>query len=101
MGCVQCYRKSAEERDSFFTSGPAPAGEQKGLHVKSSIKAHFASDSLGAERQKVFDIEKEVVEKSVGEMMFNPEDDVDSEDEDEDHNDEGFGSSSKLQALQS
>ena len=48
---------SADERDSFFAGG-APGG--KGLIFKSSIKAHFASDSLGAERQKVFDIEKNI-----------------------------------------
>jgi hypothetical protein len=66
---------SADKRDSFFAGG-APGGG-KGLIFKSSIKAHFASDSLGAE-----DIEKNTVAKIVGEMMFNPEGDVNSDEED-------------------
>jgi hypothetical protein len=88
--------KSADRRDSFFADG-----EQKAQQYKKSIKAHFPSEVLGAERQKVFDIEKAIVEKIVGEMMFNPEDDMDTDDEEEDHgNDAGeFGSSSELRAL--
>jgi hypothetical protein len=57
---------SADECNSFFAGG-------------ASIKAHFASDSLGAKWQTVFDIKKNIVEKIVGEMMFNPEDDVNSD----------------------
>jgi branched-subunit amino acid transport protein len=89
---------SVAERDSFFNEAPA-AGV-----FKNSIKAHFASESLGAEPQKVYDIEKGIVETIVGEMMFNPDDDVDSDAEDNDarmeeqHN-PGFGSQAELQAL--
>jgi hypothetical protein len=67
---------------------------------------------LVAERLKVFDIEKNIVEKIVGEMMFNPEDDVNSDEEDNDadadadhdsnameEQDSGFGSQAELQAL--
>ncbi len=70
---------------------------------KNSIKSHFASESLGAERQKVFDIEKGIVETIVGEMMFSPDDDVNSDEDNdammEEQEDPGFGSGADLQAL--
>ena len=88
---------SISDPEAFFNEAPA-AGV-----FKNSIKSHFASESLGAERQKVYDIEKDIVETIVGEMMFNPADDVDS-DEDNDATEEqdpGFGSQAELHALQS
>ncbi|KAI2507861.1 hypothetical protein MHU86_6519 [Fragilaria crotonensis] len=67
---------------------------------KSSIKAHFASESLGTERQKVFDIEKSIVETIVGKMIIDPVDDVNSDkDKNSLEEDAGFGSRSELQAL--
>jgi hypothetical protein len=88
---------SIPKRDAFFDESPA-AGV-----FKNSIKSHFASESLGAERQKVFDIEKGIVETIVGEMMFSPDDDDVSSDEDNDammeEHDPGFGSGAELQAL--
>ena len=87
---------SIPKRDAFFDESPA-AGV-----FKNSIKSHFASESLGAERQKVFDIEKGIMEAILGEMMFSPDDDV-SSDEDNDammeEHDPGFGSGAELQAL--
>jgi len=58
--------ESSFERASFFDDVP--------IAFKNSIKAHFLSLSLGAERQIVYDIEKDIVDIIVGDMMFNPED---------------------------
>lgn len=43
---------SGSERDAFFCEAPA-----EGV-FKNSIKSHFASESLDAEQQKVYDIEE-------------------------------------------
>ncbi len=66
---------------------------------KNSIKSHFASESLGAEQQKVYDIERGIVDTIVGEMMFNPSDDDDSDQDNDMEEDPGFGSPAELQAL--
>jgi hypothetical protein len=63
---------------------------------KNSIKSHFASESLGAEQQKVYDIERGIVDTIVGKMMFNPSDSDKDNDVEEDP---GFGSPAELQAL--
>ncbi|CAK9198980.1 unnamed protein product [Sphagnum troendelagicum] len=58
--------ESSFECASFFDDIP--------VAFKNSIKAHFLFSSLGAERQIVYDIEKDIVDTIVGDMMFNPED---------------------------
>jgi hypothetical protein len=66
---------------------------------KNSIKVHFPSSSLGAERQIVYDIEKDILDTIVGDMMFNPEDQDDS-DADHDADEElAFGSAAEINAL--
>ncbi len=60
---------------------------------------HFLSSSLGIKRQIVYDIEKDIVDIIVGDMMFNPEDQDDS---DADHNaneEPAFGSATEINAL--
>ena len=83
---------SLAERDAFFDNVPCPV-------FKNSIKSHFASESLGAEQQKVYDIERGIVDTIVGEMMFNPADDDDSDEDNDMEEDAGFGSPAALQAL--
>jgi hypothetical protein len=57
------------------------------------IKAHFLFSFFGAERQFVFDIEKDIVDVIVRGMMFDPVDIVDSdENNDAEENDLAFGS---------
>jgi hypothetical protein len=58
--------ESSFECASFFDDIP--------IAFKNSIKAHFPSLSLGAERQIVYNIEKDIVDTIVGDMMFNPKD---------------------------
>jgi hypothetical protein len=58
--------ESSFERTSFFNDVP--------VAFKNFIKAHFPFSSLGAERQFVHDIEKDIVDTIVGDMMFNPKD---------------------------
>ncbi len=83
--------ESSSERTSFFNDIP--------VAFKNSIKAHFPSSSLGAERQIVYDIEKDIVDTIVGDMMFNPENQDDS-DADHDADEElAFGSAAKINAL--
>ncbi len=66
---------------------------------KNSIKVHFPSSSLGAERQIVCNIEKDIVDTIVGNMMFNPED-QDNSDADHDADEEPtFGSAAEINAL--
>ncbi len=66
---------------------------------KNSIKAHFPSSSLGTERQIVYDIKKDIVDTIMGDMMFNPEDQDDS-DADHDMDEElAFGSVAEINAL--
>ncbi len=83
--------ESSSERASFFNDVP--------VAFKNSIKAHFSSSSLGVERQIVNDIEKDIVDTIVGDMLFNPEDQDDS-DADHDANEEpAFGSAAEINAL--
>ncbi len=83
--------ESSSECTSFFNDVP--------VAFKNSIKAHFPSSSLGAKRQIVYDIKKDIVDTIVGDMMFNPEDQDDSDadhDTDEEH---AFGSAGEINAL--
>ncbi|CAK9869333.1 unnamed protein product [Sphagnum jensenii] len=63
--------ESSSERTSFFND--------VSVVFKNSIKAHFSTSSLGVERQIVYDIEKDIVDTIVGDMMFNPKDQDDSD----------------------
>ncbi|CAK9219037.1 unnamed protein product [Sphagnum troendelagicum] len=66
---------------------------------KNSIKAHFLFSSLGSERQIVCDIEKDIVDTIVGDMMFNPED-QDNSDADHDADEEpAFDSAAEINVL--
>jgi hypothetical protein len=66
---------------------------------KNSIKAHFSSSSLGIERQIVHNIKKDIVDTIVGDMMFNFEDQDDS-DADHDADEElVFGNAAEINAL--
>jgi hypothetical protein len=76
---------SIVERQAFFGDVP--------VVFRNSIKAHFSSSSLGAERQIVFDIEKDIVDVIMRGMMFGPSNIVDSDaDSDVEENDPAFGS---------
>jgi hypothetical protein len=67
---------------------------------RNSIKAHSPSSSLGAERQIIFDIEKDIVDVIVRGMMFDPVDIVDSDaDSDAEENDPTFGSEAERDAV--
>jgi len=67
---------------------------------KNSIKAHFPSSSLGAEREMVFDIEKDIVDVIVGDMMFEPSDDIiDNDPEDDMDEPPTFGSDAERNAV--
>ncbi len=80
------------EHQTFFDDVP--------VAFKNSIKAHFPSSSLGAERQIVFDIEKDIVDVIVHDMMFDPADIVDSDaDSDVEENDPAFGSDAERDAV--
>jgi hypothetical protein len=81
---------SVSEKNAFFD-------DVQGV-FRNSIKSHFASESLGAERAKVYDIEMGIVDTIVGGMMFNPTDELDDSDEDSEVDPE-FGSEAELQAL--
>ncbi|KAH9560589.1 hypothetical protein CY35_06G113300 [Sphagnum magellanicum] len=83
--------ESSSERASFFNDVP--------VAFKNSIKAHFLSSSLGAERQIVYDIEKDIVDTIVGNMMFNPEDHDDSDADHDADEEPAFGSATKINAL--
>ncbi len=70
------------------------------LRSKNSIKAHFPSSSLGAERQIVFDIEKDIVDVIVHGMMFDPADIVNNDaDNDAEENDPAFDSDAERDAV--
>jgi hypothetical protein len=80
------------EHQAFFDDVP--------VVFKNSIKAHFPSSSLGAERQIVFDIKKDIVDVIVHGMMFDPADIVDSDaDSDAEENDLAFGSDAEHDAV--
>ncbi|KAH8940421.1 hypothetical protein BDL97_15G087400 [Sphagnum fallax] len=76
---------SIVERQAFFDYVP--------VAFRNSIKAHFPSSSFGAERQILFDIEKDIVDVIVCGMMFDPTDIVDNNaDSDAEENDPTFAS---------
>ncbi|CAM6029622.1 unnamed protein product [Sphagnum balticum] len=76
---------SSNDRKAFF--------DDVSVSFKNSIKAHFPSSSLGAEREMVFDIEKDIVDVIVRDMMFEPSDDIiDSDPEDDMDEPPAFGS---------
>jgi hypothetical protein len=76
---------SFDDRKAFFDDIP--------VSFKNSIKAHFPSSSLGAEREMVFDIKKDIVDVIVRDMMFEPSDDIiDSDPEDDMDEPPAFGS---------
>ncbi len=83
--------ESSSERTSFFNDIP--------VAFKNSIKAHFPSSSLGAERQIVYDIEKDILDTIVGDMMFNPEDQDDSDADHDADEEPTFGSATEINAL--
>ncbi|CAN5966279.1 unnamed protein product [Sphagnum jensenii] len=67
---------SSDDRKAFF--------DDVLVSFKNSMKAHFPSSSLGTEREMVFNIEKDIVDVIVGDMMFEPNDDIiDSDPEDD------------------
>jgi hypothetical protein len=83
---------SIVERQTFFDDVP--------VAFKNSIKAHFSSSFLGAERQIVFDIEKDIVDVIICDIMFDPADIVDSNaDSDAEENDLAFGSDAERDAI--
>ncbi len=83
--------ESSSKRASFFND--------VAVAFKNSIKVHFPFSSLGAERQIVYDIEKDIVDTIVGDMLFNPED-QDNSDADHDADEEpAFGSAAEINAL--
>ncbi|CAK9202578.1 unnamed protein product [Sphagnum troendelagicum] len=83
--------ESSSERTSFFND--------VSVAFKNSIKAHFPSSSLGAERQIVYDIEKDIVDTIMGDMMFNPEDQDDSNAHHDADEEPAFGSAAEINAL--
>ncbi|CAM6010566.1 unnamed protein product [Sphagnum balticum] len=66
---------------------------------KNSIKAHFPSSSLGVERQIVYDIKKDIVDIIVGDMMFNPEDQDDSDADHDVDEEPTFGNAAEINVL--
>jgi hypothetical protein len=83
---------SIVEHQAFFDDVP--------VAFRNSIKAHFPSSSLGAQRQIVFDIEKDIVDVIIRGTMFEPADIVDSDaDNDVEENDPAFGSDAERDAI--
>jgi hypothetical protein len=83
--------ESSFERTSFFDDVP--------VTFKNSIKVHFPSLSLGAERQIVYDIEKDIVDTIVGDMMFNLKDQDDSDADHDADEEPAFGNAVEINAL--
>ncbi len=83
--------ESSSERISFFNDIP--------VAFKNSIKAHFSSSSLGAKREIVYDIEKDIVDTIVGDMMFNPENQDDSDANHDADEELAFDSAAEINAL--
>ncbi len=70
------------------------------IAFRNSIKAHFPSSSLGAERQIVFNIDKDIVDVIIRGMMFDPANIVDSDaDSDAEENDPTFGNDAECDAI--
>jgi hypothetical protein len=83
--------ESSFERASFFDDVP--------VAFKNSIKAHFMSSSLGAERQIVYNIEKDIMDTIVGDIMFNPEDQDDSDADHDANEGPAFGNAANINVL--
>ncbi len=83
--------ESSFQRASFFNDVL--------VAFKNSIKAHFLSSSLGIERQIVYDIEKDIVDTIVGDMMFNPEDQDDSDADHDTDEEPAFGNAAEINVL--
>jgi hypothetical protein len=83
--------ESSSEHVSFF--------DDVSVTFKNSIKMHFPSLSLGAERQIVYNIEKDIVDTIVGDMMFNPEDQDDTDADHDADEEPAFGSAAEINAL--
>jgi hypothetical protein len=83
--------ESSSKRTSFF--------DDVLVAFKNSIKAHFPSSSLGVEQQIIYDIEKDIVDTIVGDMMFNPEDQDDSDADHDTDEEPAFGSAVEINAL--
>ncbi|CAM6014656.1 unnamed protein product [Sphagnum balticum] len=83
---------SIVERHAFFDDVP--------VAFRNSIKAHFPSSSLGAERQIIFDIEKDITDVIMRGMMFDPVDIINSDaDNDAKENDHAFGNDAECNIL--
>jgi len=87
---------SIVDRQAFFDDVP--------IAFKNYIKAYFPSSSLGAERQIVFNIEKDIVDVIIRGMMFDPANIVDNDansdaDSDAEENDPAFGSDAERDAV--
>ncbi len=87
---------SIADRQAFFDDVP--------IAFRNSIKAHFPSSSFGAERQIVFDIEKDIVDVIIRGMMFDPanivDNDADSDaDSDAKENDPAFSGDAERDAV--
>ena len=82
--------KSSSKCAIFFDDVP--------VVFKNTIKVYFPSSSLGAELQIVYDI-KDIVDTIVGDMMFNPEDQDDSDANNDADEEPAFGSAAELYAL--
>jgi hypothetical protein len=83
---------SIVECQTFFDDVP--------VAFKNSIKGHFSSSYLGAERQFVFNIEKDIMDVIVRNMMLDPTDIVDNDaDSDAEENDPAFGSDVERNAV--
>jgi hypothetical protein len=83
--------ESSSERASFFDDVP--------VAFKNSIKTHFPSLSLGAERQIVYNIEKDIVDTIVDDMMFNPKDQNNSDVDHDADEEPAFGNAVEINAL--
>ncbi|OAE31371.1 hypothetical protein AXG93_3789s1110 [Marchantia polymorpha subsp. ruderalis] len=83
---------SSDDRKAFFDDVP--------VSFKNSIKPYFPSSSLGAEREMVFDIKKNIVDVIVGDMMFEAnDDDIDNNPDDDMNKPPAFGSNAKRNAV--
>ncbi len=60
---------------------------------------YFSSSSLGAKRQIVYDIEKDIVDTIVGDMMFNPKDQDDSDVDHDADEEPAFGNAVEINVL--
>ncbi|CAK9867059.1 unnamed protein product [Sphagnum jensenii] len=83
--------ESSSECTSFF--------DDVLVAFKNSIKSHFPSSSLGAKRQIVYNIEKDIVDIIVGDMMFNPEDQNNSDVDHDTDEEPAFSSAAEINAL--